>query len=230
MNSNLKIWFHGLIAAVTTGLGNGISLAVADAAFNIFKDGTGLLQATIAATLVSVGAYLKQSPLPFYDFEGGLNQSPVSTSTTPKISLIAAGFLCLFMIGCVSPETGKVDVALTVEKSKPFIRPSAAAIGVGTIAVAKTNDSKVARAEWLSSVSTQVRLLTSSTPPTESELKAALMQITPQSSTDLLQVVVSISSLYSSVKGGFGKDTAAIIQVLDQIALGLQDAAAPYLK
>jgi hypothetical protein len=234
MNPKLSFWLHGLYGAIVTGIGNGISLAVADATFSIFKDGTGLLQATAATTLISIGAYLKQSPLPFYDFEGGSNLPPtgvinIGRDAVKKASVIAIFLMAAMMVSCVSPDTGKVDVALTVERSKPFIHPSATAIGVGAIIVAKDPEAKTARAKWLNSIASEVRLLTSESPPTSDELKVALMRITPQASNDLAQAVVSITSLYSSVRAGFGKDTKAIIEALDQIALGLQDAAAPYL-
>lgn len=73
----VKVWKRGLIAAAITGMSNGISLLVVDGMFDVFENWYQLLTATIATTLIGVSAYLKQSPLPYYDFEGGKNQSPL---------------------------------------------------------------------------------------------------------------------------------------------------------
>lgn len=237
MNSKIQIWLHGLYAAIVTGLGNGISLFVVDATFNIFKDTTGLLQAAAATTLISIGAYLKQSPLPFYDFEGGKTESPpiveikAAQEALKKAGVIVIGFFMMIStVSCTSPVTGKIDVKTTTENAKPFIRPSARAIGIGAILVTKEGESKESRAEWLNSIATEIRLVTSSTSPSASDLRTAMLKVTPTVSDDLVQVVQSITYLYSSLRTSFGGNTQAILEAINEIALGLQDAAAPYIK
>lgn len=237
MNSKIQAWLHGLCTALVTGIGNGISLFVVDATFDIFKDTTGLLQAAAATTLISIGAYLKQSPLPFYDFEGGKEASPpvveikAAQEALKRAGLIVIGFFLMFStVSCVSPVTGKIDVKATAENAKPFLRPSAAAIGIGAIMVTKENESKADRAEWLNSIATQIKLVTSSTPPSATELRAAMMKVTPQGTDDLVQVVITITTLYSGVKARFGENTQVVLEAINEIALGLQDAAAPYIK
>lgn len=218
----LRPWIHGLIAAVVTGLGNGLTLVVANAAFDIFKDGKGLLTAAATATIVSVAAYLKQSPLPYYDFEGGKVESPVVMIS--KVGVVLATCLSLGLCSCSSFSSGDVN------KSLPYLRPSASAIGVGLILVTKANESKSERANWLMTVATIVHPFSSETPPTAERLREALMFVAPQSTDDLVQVAVSISSLYASVRERFGPDTKSILAAMEQIALGLEDSAAPYLK
>lgn len=71
MESRWKKWLHGLEATVVTGISNAIALVLADNSFDIFKDHASLWKAILTMTLVSVAYYLKQSPLPYYDFEGG---------------------------------------------------------------------------------------------------------------------------------------------------------------
>ena len=57
-----------------------------------------------------------------------------------------------------------------------------------------------------------------------------MLKVTPTVSDDLVQVVQSITSLYSSLRASFGENTQAILEAINEIALGLQDAAAPYVK
>lgn len=237
MNSKIQIWLHGLYAAIITGLGNGISLFVVDATFDIFKDTTGLLQAAAATTLISIGAYLKQSPLPLYDFEGGKTESPpiaeikAAQEAMKKAGIIAIGFFMMIStVSCTSPFTGKIDVKAMAENAKPFVRPSAAAIGIGAIMVTKEGESKTERAEWLNSVASQIGMFTLETTPSAIELRAALLKVKPSVSDDLVQVVQSIAVLYSGIRVKFGYDMEAVFSLLNEIALGLQDAAAPYIK
>lgn len=72
-----QVWKRGLLAAAVTGLSNGVSLVIVDGMFDLFESWYKLLTATVATTLISVAAYLKQSPLPYYDFEGGTIKSPL---------------------------------------------------------------------------------------------------------------------------------------------------------
>jgi hypothetical protein len=148
-----------------------------------------------------------------------------------RAGLIAIGFfVMLSTVSCVSPDTGKIDVKTTAENAKPFIRPSAAAIGIGAIMVTKEGESKTERAEWLNSIATRIGMFTLETTPSASDLRAALLKVTPSVSDDLVQVVQSIAVLYSGIRVRVGDDTEAILGLLNEIALGLQDAAAPYIK
>lgn len=222
----LRPWVHGLFAATITGLGNGITLALASAAFDIFKDFKGLATATITTTLVSVAAYLKQSPLPYYDFEGGEVKSPVLSVN--KATLLVLMAMCL--PSCVLNTSGRVDIPATTQNAAPYLRPAASAIGVGLLLVTKDNESKEERAKWLFTVATIIHPFGSDIAPSVEKMREALMFITPQSTDDLVQVVISVSGLYASVRERLGSDTKAILFALEQIALGLEDAASPYVK
>jgi hypothetical protein len=202
-------------------------LALASAAFDIFKDFKGLAAATITATLTSVAAYLKQSPLPYYDFEGGDEKSPIG-SVSKTVLLLVVG---LSLSSCVlNTTTGKVDIPATTQSAAPYLRPAASAIGVGLLLVTKENESKEERAKWLFTIATIIHPFGSDTAPTAERMRAALMFITPQATDDLVQVVISVTGLYASVREQLGSDTKAILSALEQIALGLEDAASPYVK
>jgi hypothetical protein len=67
-------WVHGFLAAFIGGGANAItSYLVAPETFN-FTDKAGITKLVTLVTVSAViagAAYLKQSPLPYYDFEGG---------------------------------------------------------------------------------------------------------------------------------------------------------------
>lgn len=223
--SAISAWFQGLIATAVTGVGNGISLAVADSLFDIFKDGTGLYKAIIATTLISVGAYLKNSPLQFDN-----DNPPAPQKMTPtSLSLLFIPFM-LLMASCTNPTTGKVSVVTTAEKATPYLRPSGAALGVGLLVATNDPAQKVTRAKWLIAVASTLRTVSEKEPPTEAELKAALAVITPQTQNDWLQLATSLVSLYSSFRAQFGSNTNVVLAAIEQLALGLEDAAKPYVS
>lgn len=150
-----------------------------------------------------------------------------------KFHLILLATIAPLLTGltsCVNPATGKVSVVTTAEKAKPFVRPSASAIGIGLIAIAPNQDEKLARAKWLFAIATVVRTISAESPPSEAQFKTALTAITPDDENDWLQVVVSLSSLYSSFRAQFGTDTTTILGAIEQLALGLEDAAKPYVS
>ena len=66
MESKVRVWFHGLAAAMIGGLSTAASAALVDSqAFN-FSHGGLVALAKVSATggLIAALAYLKQSPLP----------------------------------------------------------------------------------------------------------------------------------------------------------------------
>jgi hypothetical protein len=64
--SNLKIWIHGLLAAVVGGASTAASAALVDnVTFNFSHAGlVALGKISASAAAISTIAYLKQSPLP----------------------------------------------------------------------------------------------------------------------------------------------------------------------
>lgn len=134
------------------------------------------------------------------------------------------------IVACTSPTTGKVSVVTTAEKAQPYLRPASAATGIAMLAVTKDGESKLARAKWLFAVATAIRSISSNQPPTAEEFKLAITAITPVEQDDWTQVAVALSSLYSSFKAQFGNNTATVLQAVEQLALGLEDAARPYVR
>lgn len=100
MNKTLALWAYGLIAAAIGGAANAICAAiVAPESFNV-SDSEGIRKLTnlaIVSGIVAVATYLKQSPLPYYDFEGG-------TVETKRVGpLVAVALLAsLALSGCGS--------------------------------------------------------------------------------------------------------------------------------
>jgi hypothetical protein len=146
------------------------------------------------------------------------------------IVLFAFATLLTGLTSCVNPATGKVSAVTTAQNVEPFVRPGASAIGVGLIAIAPVQDQKLARAKWLFAVATVIRTISASAPPSEAQFRTALTAITPKEENDWLQVVISLSSLYSGFRAQFGTNTAIILAAIEQIALGLEDAAKPYVS
>ncbi len=139
-------------------------------------------------------------------------------------------FACNLLTSCKNPDTGKVSVVTTAQKSKPFVRPSASALGVALLAVTPKQEDKLSRAKWLFAVATVIRTISSDHIPTEEEFKLALTAITPTEQNDWLQVVVGLSSVYAGFRAQAGPDTVTVFGAIEQLALGLEDAARPYVK
>lgn len=149
----------------------------------------------------------------------------------PAIALMTMILAVPFsMTSCKSPDTGKISVTETALRSTPYLRPASSAIGIGLIAIAETKEMKVQRALWLYTVSTAIRTVAADKPPTEEQFRMALQQITPKDQDDWLQAVIGLSSLYSGFKAQFGHNTGIILSAINQIAMGLKDAAMPYAK
>lgn len=254
-----SVWVKGLLAALISGASNGALLVVTNAAFDIFKDAKGLWTAVLVNTVISVAMYLKQSPVPYYDFEGGdVDHKPILNAaedakkaeaelrskaeqvadswlkrTRDKAPLIAALLLPVIAMapaGCQT--TGPVNVPATVDNVLPYLRPGAAAAGLAFLLTSKSDAEKKDRAVILYTVSTAIRALATPTggnPPTADELKAALAGITTKNVEDWTAVVTSVVSLYSGFKTQFNSDVTAVFKALDQLALGIEDAAKPYI-
>jgi hypothetical protein len=134
--------------------------------------------------------------------------------------------LLLFLFSGCATSTGYIN------KSKVFLRPTVASIGAGVLFASKTPEERVTRANYLYAAGTAVRSLSGgSAAPSVEELQAALNGFAPQSSDDdWAQLIASISSLYSSVRPGIPPDTLAVLDALEQVAMGFEDAARPYVK
>lgn len=66
MKSGVRVWLHGLTAAMIGGLSSAASATVADSQVFNFSHGGLVALAKVSATgaLIAALAYLKQSPLP----------------------------------------------------------------------------------------------------------------------------------------------------------------------
>lgn len=118
----------------------------------------------------------------------------------------------------------------TLNKAKPFLRPSSTAIGVATILTAKTSQERQQRADYLFAAATAVRTLSGSTAPTSHDLEASLQAFAPQTvDDDWTQLILGLSSLWQSILPTLPNDTKAVLDALEQIAGGLEKAATPFL-
>lgn len=239
-----KAWVAGLWAAGITGGSNAVGLVLANQAFDLFKNAHSLWTAIGVSTLTSVAAYLKQSPLPHYDFEGGDVATPLSNATKAAMAKVAAVSMVLFAFlfaGCSGPTTVNVkptlpaagQTAAAVAKVQPYLRPGAAAIGVGVILSAQTPADRTVRANYLYAAATAVRTLAGSNPPTVDQLQQALTSFAPDTSAtdaqDWSQLIASVSSLYESARPNIPADPTSVLNALESIAEGLEDAAKPYV-
>lgn len=98
MNTPLIQWIYSLFSAFIGGASTAITnTLLAPESFN-FNTPDGLKKLAVAAALqggVAAAFYLKQSPLPYYDFEGGTRKSP--TTTVNAVTVVES----------TNPEAGK---------------------------------------------------------------------------------------------------------------------------
>lgn len=149
---------------------------------------------------------------------------------TKILHLVTAVLLSTSLLSCQTTPDGKTDIPATIAKAKPYLRPASSAIGSAFLLLDKNSDSKKTRATQLIASATLISAMSADEPPSAKEFENALLSVAPDSDTDWAQVVVAVSGLYRAFKDQFGKNTTAVLEALEQLSLGLEDAAGPYLR
>ncbi len=156
---------------------------------------------------------------------------------------LPSAVVCLIVIlallvipGC---ETAKQDPVVNpdgtttpvVKKVPAYIRISAATAGTATILAVTHDPVKRARyADYLYSSAVGVRTLIGSKPVSIAEFEASLKTFMPKSGEiqEWSELATSIAALYSSIKPSLNVGDKDYFLALEEIASGLEDAAAPW--
>lgn len=128
--------------------------------------------------------------------------------------------------GCLSVPT-KDQVAATVAKARPYVRPAATLVATGALLAAKP-DQRVTTAKYLNAVATGLRTITADHVPTVSEVDALINKFTP-AGQQYEVLATSVLAIYSSVFAQAQGQPSLAFQVLTDLADGLDLAARPYL-
>lgn len=217
--NKLSTWTNGLIATAVTGLGNGITLVVTDHLFDVFKDSTGLYKAVIATTLISVGAYLKQSPIPLGKDKDDEPSDPPPTGRSPVV--LTALLLCSSLL---------LSSCAFLEEHKASIRPALAAVGTGYVLSASTEAEQNKRADGFASLAAIVRTIQNPAETGGIQFRDALNVVAPSMGSDWKNVASTLFALYSSFLQSSATNSGVMSLSADQItesaAKGLEDVAA----
>lgn len=149
---------------------------------------------------------------------------------TKIINILLAVTLLFGTSSCQTTGDGKTDLPGTIAKAKPYLRPASSAVGSAFLLLDKDSANKKKRATQLIASSTLISAMSADEPPSASEFESALLSVAPDSDPDWAQVVIAVSGLYRAFKDQFGRNTTAVLEALQELSLGMQDAATPYLK
>lgn len=232
-NKQRRIWIQGLKAAAITGAASSVLVGLGGGALGAFRDFKGLAFTVGLSTLVAVAAYLKQSPLPYYDFEGG----DVKTAPTPKQiqAAVIVGFLCLFGFGgCVAPVTPSSSTPAPVVKqvkaltsSQLFsLKAGATALGSSVILSSNVPADRTQRVQYLTSAAKALRAFSGDQAPSSQELLDLLDDYAPSVLTgDWNRLVSGLAFLYDGVRANLPVNGTQVRQVLQALSEGLEFAA-----
>ncbi len=144
----------------------------------------------------------------------------------PLFVLLVAVFT-ISLSGC-----GTFDVASGVSKSTTVLRPSASIVGIAFLTSSKSKDERISNANNLYALAHAVRTFSGSAPMTVQGLEAGLKTFLPdyKADDDLRAIIGSIAALYGSVQIDISDNARTYLNALEQVALGLEDAAAPWIQ
>ena len=147
-----------------------------------------------------------------------------------KLQLAAVALLSVFLGACATTNTGKVDVATSVENTLPYVKP--AVILACTIALdqAVSGNDRIEKAKMINNVASIVETLTVGTAPTPEQLQKALNDYLPSEKTNWANYVTVIKDLYAQQFAILDGNGALAVKVLNAIASGCKDATASYVE
>lgn len=216
----LKHWVHGLVAATIGGTVNAIVLIVADPiTFNLSAGLNKLLSVALVSGVFNACLYLKQSPLPPEDENMTIATKSPSITDTLMIFAICGSLL---LSSCASVRMG-------TQTSLPYLRPSVSLV-CGAVLNISINDpaDRKEKAKWICGVAKGIRTLSTGIVPSVDEVRALIELWTPDKN-HWSELSVSITAVYASIYPQIKDDPKLALQVLEQIALGCEDASIPYL-
>jgi len=91
-----------------------------------------------------------------------------------KLNLIAVALLSVFLGACATTNTGKVDVATSVENTLPYVKPAVVLACTVVLDQATSGNDRIEKAKMINNVAAIVEALTVGTAPTPAQLQKAL--------------------------------------------------------
>jgi hypothetical protein len=146
-----------------------------------------------------------------------------------KLNLITVALLSLFLGACATTNTGKVDVATSVENTLPYVKPAVVLACTVVLDQAVSGNDRVEKAKMINHVAAIVEGLTIGNTPTPAELQKALNDYLPAEKTHWANYITVIKDLYAQQFARLDGNAALAIKVLNAIASGCKDATASYV-
>lgn len=146
-----------------------------------------------------------------------------------KLQLAAVALLSVFFVGCATTNTGKVDVATSVENTLPYVKPAVVLACTVVLDQAVSGNDRIEKAKMINHVAAIVEGLTVGTAPTPEQLQKALNDYLPSEKTHWVNYVTVIKDIYAQQFARLNGNTALAIKVLNAIASGCKDATASYV-
>jgi hypothetical protein len=147
-----------------------------------------------------------------------------------KLNLIAVALLSVFLGACATTNTGKVDVATSVENTLPYVKPAVVLACTVVLDQATSGNDRIEKAKMINNVAAIVEALTVGTAPTPAQLQKALNDYLPSEKTHWVNYVSVIKDIYAQQFARLDGNTALAIKVLNAIASGCKDATASYVE
>ena len=165
----------------------------------------------------------------------------------PRISIISA-LLCGLLISACAPSPAPspnnsstvptatptpAQTAQAIQNSLPYIRASASIVTAGVLASVKNPAQRATDAAYINDAAIALNALSTGTMPTAAQIQQAVSAATKKSKDSALyaSIAVSIANIYQGFYPQIQQtgNPALAGQVVQQIALGLQDSSTPYL-
>ena len=147
-----------------------------------------------------------------------------------KLQLAAVALLSIFLGACATTQTGKVDVATSVENTLPYVKPAVVLACTVVLDQAVSGNDRIEKAKMINHVAGIVEGLTAGNTPTPAQLQKALNDYLPSEKTHWANYVTVIKDLYSQQFARLDGNGALAVKVLNAIASGCKDATASYVE
>ena len=147
-----------------------------------------------------------------------------------KLQLAAVALLSVFLGACATTNTGKVDVATSVENTLPYVKPAVILACTIVLDQATSGNDRIEKAKMINNVASIVEGLTLGNAPTPAELQKALNDYLPSEKTHWANYVTVIKDLYAQQFARLDGNGALAVKVLNAIASGCKDATASYVE
>ncbi len=225
----LEHWLAALIAFVVQYVATAGLSAIGAAAFNVALNWKQLLITCASSAIIGTLLYLKQSPIPLNDSSVTLPDAIKNAfPKNPTIPLIFAGFLVLGLSSCA---TQPINTQTAIQDSIPYLEPAVAIACGSALQFAVTDADRKEIANEIDGIAKAVRTLSTGVAPTVDQLKSVIDLWAPKQDK-YAELSIALGALYAGVYPQLIKNPnpQLALQVLEAIAKGCEDAAAPYAQ